>query len=99
MPTTFDALASTHSSSSSSGSSSDSEQNDHKNNRTSRGTGTGTALCYEDLTIQREDEEVVLVAVYGDDYTKEDGVWGYPVHCVHVRPPDAGKEQIGSELT
>ncbi len=91
MPTTFDALASDNSSTSSS---SDSESNDGNTRK-----GHLAEACYEDLTIQREDEEVVLIAVYETDYTKEDGVWGYPVHCVHVRPPDTVKERIGSELT
>lgn len=54
--------------------------------------------CYEDATTQREDEETVLAAVYGDDYYKEDGVWGYPILCVHVRPPDIEEKRIGTEL-
>lgn len=90
MPTTFDALASNHSSSSSS----DSDKSDDETKKEHI-----AAACMEDLTIQREDEEVVLIAVYGEDYAKEDGVWGYPIHCVHVRPPDIEKERIGSELT
>lgn len=85
MPTAFDALASSASSSDDDESSIEEKEKHHES-------------CFEDLTIQREDEETVLAAVYGDDYSKEEGVWGYPVLCVHVRPPDLQKERIGSEL-
>jgi hypothetical protein len=85
MPTAFDALASSASSSDDDESSIEDKDKHHE-------------TCFEDLTIQREDEETVLAAVYGDDYSKEEGVWGYPVLCVQVRPPDLQPERIGSEL-
>lgn len=90
MPTAFDVLASD---SSDSGSSS---ENDDDSNRSIE--QDKHHLAYEDLTIQREDEETVLAAVYGDDYSKEEGAWGYPILCVHVRPPDIEEERIGSEV-
>lgn len=52
---------------------------------------------HEDLSMTRADEETVLAAVYGDDFTREKGVWGCARLCVHVRPPDT--EKVGSELT
>ena len=52
---------------------------------------------HEDLSLCRADEETVLTAVYGDDFSAETGVWGVPRLNVHVRPPDS--EHIGSELT
>ena len=54
---------------------------------------------YEDLSLYRSDEETVLAAVYGEDFRREDGVWGCAKLCVHVRPPDTEKEKVGSELT
>lgn len=87
MPTAFDALASESNSSSS--------DDDHSLDQKK----LHDASCFEDLTLQREDEETVLVAVYGEDYTKEKGVWGYPIHSVHVRPTDLQPERIGSEVT
>ena len=54
---------------------------------------------HEDLSMSRADEETVLLAVYGDDFTRENGVWGVPRLNVHVRPPDCDKEHVGSELT
>lgn len=52
---------------------------------------------YEDLSVSRADEETVLMAVYGDDFSREDGVWGCARLNVHCRPPDA--DRVGCELT
>ncbi len=54
---------------------------------------------YEDLSLYRSDEETVLSAVYGEDFRREDGVWGCAKLYVHVRPPDTEREKVGSELT
>lgn len=51
---------------------------------------------HEDLSMTRADEETVLAAVYGHDFTREKGVWGCARLNVHVRPPDT--EKVGSEL-
>jgi translation initiation factor 2-alpha kinase 4 len=56
-------------------------------------------VIYEDLSIIRGDEETVLAAVYGDDFSKRAGVWGSPLLTVTVRPQDIPRERIGSELT
>ena len=53
---------------------------------------------HEDLSMARDDEETVLTAVYGEDFTREVGVWGCARLNVHVRPPDTDREHIGSEL-
>jgi len=84
MPSKFDALAIDESSSSSS-------SNDAESARTFQ--------YHEDLSIQRTDEETVLDAVYGKDYYKKEGVWGLPVLCVKVLPPDVEEERIGSRVT
>ena len=52
---------------------------------------------YEDLSVTRADEETVLAAVYGDDFSREDGVWGVARLNVHCRPPDV--DQVGCELS
>ena len=52
---------------------------------------------YEDLSVTRADEETFLAAVYGDDFSREDGVWGFARLNVHCRPPDV--DQFGCELT
>ena len=52
---------------------------------------------YEDLSVSRADEETVLTAVYGDDFTREDGVLGVARLSVHCRPPDV--DRVGCELT
>lgn len=54
---------------------------------------------HEDLSMSRADEETVLTAIYGDDFTREIGVWGSSRLNVHVRPPDTDRHQVGSELT
>jgi len=53
---------------------------------------------YEDLSSTRLDEVTVLEAVYGEDFTNTDGVWGCPLLQVQVRPPDIDPEKIGSCL-
>jgi hypothetical protein len=52
---------------------------------------------YEDLSVSRADEETVLMAVYADDFSREDGVWGCARLNVHCRPPDV--DRVGCELT
>ena len=53
---------------------------------------------YEDLSASRADEETVLAAVYGEDFQRHRGVWGYPRLEVKVFPPDVSPERIGSKL-
>jgi len=53
---------------------------------------------YEDLSLTRIDEETVLSAVYGNDFSRKEGPWGSRIFCVHVRPIDIAPEQIGSQL-
>jgi hypothetical protein len=97
MPTAFDALARNGSSGSSSTSSEEDEIN--QDHRGGHQNGVASSCFYEDLTTQRADEETVLDAVYGDDFSKEDGVWGCPILSVHVRPSDIEEKRIGTELT
>lgn len=52
---------------------------------------------YEDLSTSRADEETVLMAVYGSDFTRLTGAWGCPKLQVIVRPPDS--DVCHSELT
>ena len=54
---------------------------------------------YEDLSLCRADEETVLNAVYGEDFTRQDGVWGCARLNIHIKPPDLSQEHIGSEVT
>lgn len=54
---------------------------------------------YEDLSTTRYDEETVLQAIYGEDYSKTVGVWGSSVLNIRVRPPDIPADQIGSRVT
>ena len=53
---------------------------------------------YEDLSMSRADEETVLAAVYGEDFTRQNGAWGCPKLQVHVKPPPDEKV-VGCELT
>lgn len=41
----------------------------------------------EDLSMQRHDEETVLSAIYGDDFTLEEGAWHCPLYKLRIRPP------------
>jgi len=43
---------------------------------------------YEDLSSTRADEETVLQAVYGEDFSMETGTWGRPRWHVNVHPHD-----------
>jgi hypothetical protein len=52
---------------------------------------------HEDLSVTRADEETVLAAVYGDEFSREDGASGVARLDVHCRPPDVDK--VGCELT
>ncbi len=54
---------------------------------------------FEDLSLTRNDEEIALDAIYGEDFTSKKGAWGYPIFCVKVRPPDIEPTKIGSYLT
>lgn len=58
-----------------------------------------TVPFYEDLSSGRVDEETVLIAVYGDDFSSEKGVWNYPCWAVKVKPPDIDPQKIGSSLS
>jgi translation initiation factor 2-alpha kinase 4 len=59
---------------------------------------SGHIPSYEDLSTSRTDEETVLWAVYGPDFSREDGPWGCAKLQVQVRPPDMDLEHIGSQL-
>jgi translation initiation factor 2-alpha kinase 4 len=52
---------------------------------------------YEDLSTSRDDEETVLSAVYGPDFTSQTGVWGSAKLEVQVRPPDIQEPYIGAQ--
>lgn len=75
-----------------------SDNDDRKTNLKNEVSNTNVP-SYEDLSLCRADEETVLSAVYGDDFFREDGVWGCSRLNVHVRPPDLQKKNIGCELT
>ena len=40
----------------------------------------------EDLSIIREDEQTVLTAIYGPDFTLEAGAWNQPLYKLRIRP-------------
>lgn len=44
------------------------------------------AIEAEDLSLQRRDEETVLAAIYGDDFSLESGAWNCPVYKLRIRP-------------
>ena len=54
--------------------------------------------AYEDLSTTRMDEITVLEAVYGEDFTRTEGVWGCPHLQVRVTPPDIDPVRVGSHL-
>jgi hypothetical protein len=54
--------------------------------------------AYEDLSTSRADEETVLLAVYGRDFQRNQGVWGTARLEVQVRPPDVDAARIGNQL-
>jgi hypothetical protein len=64
---------------------------------THRGHQQPDIPSYEDLSASRADEETVLAAVYGDDFTREIGAGGIARLNVHCRPPDV--DRVGCELT
>lgn len=82
-------------------SSDDDNKNDPKEASQVRGenkhNGNVVVPSYEDLSMSRVDEETVLMAVYGNDFTSEEGVWGCARLNVHCRPPDT--DNVGCELT
>ncbi|KAK1734261.1 eukaryotic translation initiation factor 2-alpha kinase [Skeletonema marinoi] len=49
-------------------------------------TAIAIAAESEDLSLQRHDEETVLSAIYGDDFTLESGAWNCPVYKLRIRP-------------
>jgi eukaryotic translation initiation factor 2-alpha kinase 4 len=53
---------------------------------------------YEDLSMQRTDEETVLTAIYGSDFVRQSGPWGQPKFAVQVRPPDLEAKHIGCSV-
>lgn len=76
-------------------SSSDEDNDHHQPPPTSESTIHIPA--YEDLSTARDDEETVLSAVYGLDFTSQTGVWGCPKLQVQVRPPDIQEPYIGAQ--
>ena len=44
------------------------------------------AIDHEDLSIQRHDEETVLSAIYGNDFTLQAGTWNCPLYKLRIRP-------------
>lgn len=59
---------------------------------------TADIPAYEDLSTSRADEETVLLAVYGRDFQRNQGVWGTARLEVQVRPPDVDAARIGNQL-
>lgn len=94
----FAALNDANSTSSSSASSEHSQNERSLNLETSKESKVNVP-SYEDLSTSRLDEETVLSAVYGPDFTREEGAWGSPKLLVRVRPPDTEKECIGCSMT
>ena len=92
MPTRFDALKSAQVAGDDENSSSSSDHDDQPNAKQQ------PAGNFEDLSSYRADEETVLAAVYGDDFSSEEGVWGCARLNVAVRPPDIAREHLGSEV-
>ena len=90
MPTRFDVLKSAQAAGGDESSSSDDDDQPNAKHPTGN---------FEDLSSYRADEETVLAAVYGDDFSSEEGVWGCARLNVRVRPPDIAREQVGSEFT
>ena len=50
------------------------------------GTNQLKSVDKEDLSSQRHDEETVLSAIYGDDFTLEKGAWNCPLYKLRIRP-------------
>ncbi|CAB9500620.1 eIF-2-alpha kinase GCN2 [Seminavis robusta] len=54
---------------------------------------------FEDLSLSRADEETVLQAVYGSDFTRKEGAQGRASRLnVQVRPPGTEEAHVGSKL-
>jgi len=49
----------------------------------------------EDLSLLRHDEETVLSAIYGCDFTLKSGAWNCPLFSIRIRPPS--EEPITSD--
>ena len=59
----------------------------------SDGTRTVNESSYllgEDLSLQRHDEETVLSAIYGEDFTATAGAWNCPLYKLRIRPAPSG---------
>lgn len=55
---------------------------------------------FEDLSLARSDEETVLQAVYGPDFSRKCGANGRATRLnVRVRPPDTDQDHVGAQLT
>ena len=80
---------------------SDTKENDDNDSAILRPSHTNVNIpSYEDLSSNRSDEEMGLVAIYGDDFSKEVGTWGQQKLLVKVRPPGIeDPHKIGSSLT
>jgi eukaryotic translation initiation factor 2-alpha kinase 4 len=87
----FDVLRDDSDSSSDSSASSESQQKEALHN--------AEVPSFEDLSLCRADEETVLQAVYGSDFSIEEGHQGRASRLnVHVRPPDTDKDHVGTQL-
>ncbi|CAJ1930603.1 unnamed protein product [Cylindrotheca closterium] len=75
------------------------EKSDSDKPKNEKDAGDLTIPSYEDLSSHRVDEETVLGAVYGPDFSKAEGAWGSTRLEVNVRPPDLDTDKIGSTLT
>jgi translation initiation factor 2-alpha kinase 4 len=53
---------------------------------------------YEDLSSCRADEEMVLEAIYGSDFSSQNGTWGQKKLVVKVRPPDLDPQKVGCHV-
>ena len=51
----------------------------------------------EDLSSQRHDEETVLSAIYGDDFTLEKGAWNCPLYKLRIRPASDVTDHGGAQ--
>lgn len=86
---------------SSSTNSSESEQSTPSAHKKKSSTSEDVVVpSFEDLSLCRSDEETVLQAVYGSDFThKESRQTGRTTRLsVHVRPPDTDANHVGTQL-
>ena len=56
-------------------------------------------LDEEDLSSQRHDEETVLSAIYGNDFTLESGAWNCPLYKLRIRPASDVTDHGGHNYT